>query len=448
MDYFKKPDKPSNHAAPGQAIQPAVVPVAFGVIGSNTSKKLEGGWIEITRLEGDIDYRSPPLPSVWSKNAKHTYSIIWPGDPINQNFPSLKTLGEKFRKEKAFITESLLIELDKKFAAYLTVLETLEKSGWTQGLVCPSSILFKSTSGETVTVLPDLGFHWTGIIGTPHWLANHPGNYLLGDETATKRMRAWEASADKNEKIKEVRIAALMLADCVDYSEISLKGLLKDSTVGERQSLGFLKVLRNAIEGKYTSTSEFREEILRNPPSKSRTLLSSRRSEQTNNSFSKKLGFAIIILIFLTLIGLPIFYISITNSNQEKTPTTDETKTGPNGTGKKTEGNGTGTGTESNDSYKKILELCAKDKLSNEEKIALQDNRNTFTKYFKDNFKKISDKYASDQDRTSAANSIKTIISQMQSVIKCLGSISQNKLNEEESQCLAFAEAFLVQLSQ
>jgi len=411
--------------------------VSFGHIGENKSKTHEGGWTEITRVVGDIRYNQPPSPILgWSTLTDHHFAMVWADSPLKPPFTSLESLAEKFRNQKSSPSNALLIELDKKFDAYLAVLEKLEKAGWTQGLVSPCSVLFKETAAETVAVFPDLGFRWIGDFGAPEWLRNHPGKELFGRQSPSDRQEAWKPSLTENWKLGEIRIAAKMMAYCVGQTENSLKQIGKDHTMGDTQSPGFLGVLLNAIDGKYPTTSEFRTEVSRNPPSKSHEIRSKRSSTISKQGIIKRpvLLWALGLTIIVSVLGFWLFLQNIKtadNDGKDKVEIIDPK-------------NGSNLGALAND-VTKALQKKPKNK---EELQELKIKRDELNKAFIKELKKISDKYGDDQDRSFAIKSLKTIIEHMQSIVKDLNSTNENIVPEEESQCLAFAEAFLVQLSQ
>ena len=411
--------------------------VAFGHIGENRSKTHEGGWTEVTRVVGDIKYNQPPIPSIgWSTIAEHHFALIWADGAAGPPFPSLESLAVKFRRELNFQSDALLNELDKKFEAYLAGLIKLEQYGWTQGLVSPSSVLFRETEAETIAVFPDLGFYWIGDFGVPDWLRNHPGKEFFGQETPADRQEAWKPSQIENWKIGEVRIAAKMLAYCVGQTENSLKEISKEHTIGDAKSLGFLVVLRSAIDGKYPTASEFRGEVLRNPPSKSHSLRSTRFSEVSKLGLIKGLTLFLTVgvLAIVSLLGIWKFYPG------KKAPDIDGVDKGSRVEPFK--------GPNLEPMAKDLIKELQKTPKSEREIREQKSKRDTFNKQFIKEFKEISEKYGEDQDRTSAIRSLKSIIEPMQSIVKVLNSTNENNIPEEESQCLAFAEAFLVQLSQ
>ncbi len=408
--------------------------VSFGHIGENRSKTHDGGWTEITRVVGDIRYNQPPSSIVgWSTLTDHHFAIVWADSPVLPPFANLESLAEKFGNHKSSPTNALLIELDKKFDAYLTVLEKLEKSGWTQGLVSPSSVLFKETDGETVAVFPDLGFRWIGDFGAPEWLRNHPGKEFFGRQTPADRQEAWKPSLTENWKIGEVRIAAKMIAYCVGQTENSLKETGNKHPIGDDKSPGFFGVLRNAIEGKYSNSSEFRAEILRNPPSKSHDLLPTKISAISNKRRSKAPAL-FLALGFMAIVSIFGFWLFSQNKNtsiegtERNDPIVEENN----------------LGSLKND----LIKAIQKEQKTKEEIQGVKRKRNEFNRIFIKEFKKLSDKYGEDQDRTYAIRELKTLVESMQSIVKALNTSNENNVPEEESQCLAFAEAFLVQLSQ
>lgn len=429
-------------APPGQVDGPNKTPeteslVSFGHIGENRSKIHDGGWTEITRVVGDIKYNQPPSPVVgWSILADHHFALVWAHSAVVPPFASLESLAEKFRRQNSSLSDTLLDELDKKFEAYLAGLENLNNTGWTQGLVSPSSVLFKETDAETIAVFPDLGFHWIGDFGTPDWIRNHPGKELFGLQTPADRQEAWKPSQTENWKIGEVRIAAKMLAYCVGQNENSLKEIGKEHTIGDAKFPGFLGVLRSAIDGKYPTVLEFRAEVLRNPPSKSHSLRSTRFPEGSNRGLIKGLTLFLMVgvLAIVSLLGIWKFYPG------KKAPDIDgvdkgsivEPFKGPN----------------LDAMAKDVIKELQKTPKSEREIREQKSKRDTFNKLFIKEFKKISEKYGEDQDRTSAIRSLKSIIEPVQSIVKVLNSTNENNIPEEETQCLAFAEAFLVQLSQ
>lgn len=424
----------SNNRAPETPVEETVV--IFGHIGENKAKKHEGGWVEITRIVGDVDFRQSPLTNlVWSPLADHHFAMVWADNGIPNKFSSLESIADKYRRQGSLLSNSLLDEIDNKFLAYLAALEILEKSGWTQGLVTPDSVLFKETDGKVIAVFPDLGFRWTGDFGSPEWLKNHPGKEFFGNESPVSRQEAWNPSAGTNWKSLEVTIASKILAYCVGQSESSIKTNTKEHTVGEPNSPGFLGVLQKAIDGKYASASEFRNDVTNNLPSKSHTLLCSRLSPASPSGLARFLPFflAIGLLVGVSILVVWKFF----------PPKPSEISIGENPSGKDTipSSNLDSVATELTDAIKKG---------PNTEKDidGVKTKRDNFNKIFIIELKKISDRYGSDQDRNSAIDSLKNLIKPMQNVLNVLKSTDKNNTFEEEMQCLNFAEAFLVQLSQ